>query len=300
MGRAERGRLSSTIVLTLASAVFAGAAAAYVLYAAHSPHQPDPSLSADGAISGDNMSVEERRELTRQMLKARRENPEVPEEVRPTPSTRTATTGTGDSGATVENVKPRAANVTTSTPASRTSPPRRADASPTATLNPAQAASTNNSVAVTAPGQAGVPTPLGEVAIVAPPIVAPTTGVTPPPGLVARGPGSVAPGVADGGLSTGPEQRGLAANVLSSISGIVGTAANVTGNTVNWVIDLPGRAISAGGRLLGGGAPSANAPLAQQPAQSVQPVPPGDQPGQSVPSGQPGQQGQPAPKRNYL
>ena len=32
-----------------------------------------------------------------------------------------------------------------------------------------------------------------------------------------------------------------------------GTAANATGNTVNWVIDLPGKAISAGGRLLGGG-----------------------------------------------
>jgi hypothetical protein len=39
--------------------------------------------------------------------------------------------------------------------------------------------------------------------------------------------------------------------VLSSISVIVGQAANATGHTVNWVIDLPGKAIEAGGRAIG-------------------------------------------------
>jgi hypothetical protein len=271
----DRGRLSSTFALTLASAVIASGAAIYVLYAAHAPRPPDASLAADGSISGDNMSVEERRELTRQMLKARRENPEVPEVVRPTPSTRTATTGTADRGATVDNAKARsdrsgmAAAVgpaTASTPLPRT-PLRRPEAATAASLvsaNPGAPAS------VAAPGAVSTPatTPTATSAV----------GVS-PPGLVPGGSSSVAPGVADGNLPTGSEQRGIGASVLSSISGIAGTAANATGNTVNWVIDLPGRAFSAGGRLLGGG-DSSNPPVPQQPAQaqSAVPVPSSAQP----------------------
>ena len=34
-----------------------------------------------------------------------------------------------------------------------------------------------------------------------------------------------------------PQERG----VFSAISGAAGTAANVTGDTINWVIDLPGK-----------------------------------------------------------
>jgi hypothetical protein len=45
--------------------------------------------------------------------------------------------------------------------------------------------------------------------------------------------------------------RGPVGSVLSGISVFVGQAANVTGNTVNWVIDLPGKAIEAGGRVIG-------------------------------------------------
>jgi hypothetical protein len=46
-------------------------------------------------------------------------------------------------------------------------------------------------------------------------------------------------------------ERGPVGSVLSGISVFVGQAANVTGNTVNWVIDLPGKAIEAGGRAIG-------------------------------------------------
>ena len=46
-------------------------------------------------------------------------------------------------------------------------------------------------------------------------------------------------------------ERGPVGSVLSGISVFVGQAANVTGNTVNWVIDLPGKAIEAGGRVIG-------------------------------------------------
>jgi hypothetical protein len=63
------------------------------------------------------------------------------------------------------------------------------------------------------------------------------------------------------------EPRGIGAKVFSTVSGIVGSAANATGDTINFVIDLPGRAISAGGRLIGPSAP-------QQP----QPQPPANRP----------------------
>jgi hypothetical protein len=69
------------------------------------------------------------------------------------------------------------------------------------------------------------------------------------------------------GVEPEPEPRGLAAKVFSSLSTVAGTAANATGNTVNWVIDLPGKAISAGGRLFGGDSPASNQPTgAPQPA----------------------------------
>jgi hypothetical protein len=64
--------------------------------------------------------------------------------------------------------------------------------------------------------------------------------------------------------------RGFAANVLSSISVFAGTAANATGNTVNWVIDLPGKAISAGGKLLGGDSAASTPP----PPAAAPPPPP--------------------------
>jgi hypothetical protein len=58
--------------------------------------------------------------------------------------------------------------------------------------------------------------------------------------------------------------------VFSSISTFAGTAANATGNTVNWVIELPGKAISAGGRLLGGGDSASSNP----PSPAAAPPPP--------------------------
>jgi hypothetical protein len=50
-----------------------------------------------------------------------------------------------------------------------------------------------------------------------------------------------------------PPETGVGAKIFSKFSTIVGTAANVTGDTINFVIDLPGKAITAGGRLLGTG-----------------------------------------------
>ena len=64
-----------------------------------------------------------------------------------------------------------------------------------------------------------------------------------------------------GDLAREPQQRGIVGNIFSGVSTIAGGAANITGNTVNWVIDLPGKAISAGGKLLtGNGSTPAAAP----------------------------------------
>jgi hypothetical protein len=48
-----------------------------------------------------------------------------------------------------------------------------------------------------------------------------------------------------------PDHQGPVGVVFSTFSNFVGHAANATGHTVNWVIDLPGKAISAGGRVIG-------------------------------------------------
>ena len=45
------------------------------------------------------------------------------------------------------------------------------------------------------------------------------------------------------------EPRSLGAMVFSTVSNLSGKAANLTGDTANFVIELPGRLISAGGRL---------------------------------------------------
>ena len=67
------------------------------------------------------------------------------------------------------------------------------------------------------------------------------------------------------------EPRSFAGNVFSSISTFAGTAANATGNTVNWVIDQPGRAISAGGKLLGGNSSASNQPAGPPPPADAAP-----------------------------
>ena len=53
-----------------------------------------------------------------------------------------------------------------------------------------------------------------------------------------------------------PARRGPVGTVFSAFSAVVGHAVNATGDTVNWVIDLPGKAISAGERLIGTDPPS--------------------------------------------
>ena len=277
MGRAEAfpGRMSSAVLLTLLVAVIASAAAFVVLYAAYAPPALDAAgRSAELTTVGDGMSAEERRELTRQMLKARRENPETPAQVRPVPSSPSAPRTTADAimaGAADAKAHP-------DRPPPQGSPARSAarnkpdTAGQVAALAPSAAAAINNASKI-APGGvpnsvagAGQVVPSGPAApgVTLPPVVVSTPAVKPPPGTVpGEANAALEPGASGDPATAAPVGRSFAANVFSTISVFAGSAANATGNTVNWVIKLPGKAISAGGKLLGGNSGAGNSPATQ-------------------------------------
>jgi hypothetical protein len=235
----------------------------------------------DVTPQSDGLSAEERRGLTRQMLKARRENPEEPAEVRPTPTSRPADSGpsqdsvadakaAGDGKGNKDSVADAKAagdgkgnTATVKAAADRTpsdhSPADRAYA--TARLPVARPASTPARPDAAAP--AATP-PAAAAAQSAPPPLRTTTDAKLQPPMTVN-PSS--------GAEPEPEPHGFAANVFSSLSAMAGAAANATGNTVNWVIDLPGKAISAGGRLFGRDSSTSNQPAGSPPSAGNSPSP---------------------------
>jgi hypothetical protein len=280
------GRFLSKLVLEIIPGALVSVFAAYLLSMLHLGAEPATPSQTASAPQNDGLSADERRELTRQMLRERRENPEEPAEVKPVPSLRPASTSTADSGAvphdhvaappaTAESKlhaepRPALATISPATPLPRTPAPRVKTEAAAAPVPPppfaAPAAPTvTASLPPAAPAPAGAPTQLPQVSVNAPAVNAP----------VANAPAVNAPGtVPAGDLASQPQQRGIVGNIFSGVSTIAGGAANITGNTVNWVIDLPGKAISAGGKLLtgsngstpaaapGGGPASANATAA--------------------------------------
>jgi hypothetical protein len=255
------GRFPSKFLLMVIPGLIASGVVASVLYAVHVSRAPSSSeLLTDLTPQGDGLSAEERRGLTRQMLKARRENPQEPAEVRPTPSSRPADSGPAEAPAVDGKAAPKAAADrappdralgAAPLPVARPAPPRaRPDVPVVATpAAPAAPSGTTTAPAVTTPSQSA-PLQLGT----ADPASQPPVTSNPPPGVEPE-----------------PEPRGFAAKVFSSLSTVAGTAANATGNTVNWVIDLPGKAISAGGRLFGGDSPASSQPAGPPPPAGAAP-----------------------------
>ncbi|SRR5579871_1847097 len=257
------GRFPSRFLLMVIPGVVASGIVASVLYAVQVSRTPSSSeLLTDVTPQGDGLSAEERRGLTRQMLKARRENPQEPAEVRPVPTPRPTTAGLADPVA--EATAPDHPQVDHPTP--DRAPPERAPAvaplptarpivqraRPEATVAGAPAAPATTSGAVAPPVAAAAqsaPLPLAADATVQSP-----TTVNPPAGAEPE-----------------PQPRGFAANVFSSLSTLAGSAVNATGNTVNWVIELPGKAISAGGKLLGGDSAAGNQPATAPPPAAASP-----------------------------
>ncbi len=275
------GRFLSKLVLEIIPGALVSVFAAYLLSMLHLGAEPVTPSQTASVPQNDGLSADERRELTRQMLKERRENPEEPAEVKPIPSLRPAAppTSTADISGVVphDHVSAPPATAELKLHAEPEAKPRAEPRPALATISPspvtplprapAPRVKTEAAAAPVLPPPIGAPAaptvtaslpPVGPAAAAVPPGGAPT----PLPQVTVNAPGVNAPGtVPAGDLATQPQQRGIVGNIFSGVSTIAGGAANITGNTVNWVIDLPGKAISAGGRLFtGNGATPAAAP----------------------------------------
>src|SRR5216683_6331476 len=250
------GRFPSKFLLMVVPGLIASGVVASVLYAVHVSRAPSSSeLLTDVTPQGDGLSAEERRGLTRQMLRARRENPQEPAEVRPTPTARPADSGPAEAPAVDSKAAAKAAADRTPPdhappdrtfgaaplPIARPAPPRARPDAPVIAIPVAPAATSGATAPPAAATAQSAPLPLG------------TTDPASQPPVTANPPSGVEPE---------PEPRGFAAKVFSSLSTVAGTAANATGNTVNWVIDLPGKAISAGGKMLARDSSTSNQPAA--------------------------------------
>jgi hypothetical protein len=266
------GRYLSKFVFEIIPGALVSVLAAYFLSMLHLARGAEPMADPPvlATTQSDGLSADERRELTRQMLKERRENPEEPAEVKPVPSLRPTA-----APAETANLAPPGAAPPVATP-QVTAPQAGAPQVIIPEAKPRPESVRPAVVAVT-PGPAAPPLPRAAAPRVRPepaqsaaaPVAAPPAG-TVTAALPAGAP--VAPGAAtplppvtvnttppDAAVEP-PPRRSFVGNVFSSFSSIAGGAANVTGNTVNWVIDLPGKAISAGGRLLGAGSAPAPGP----------------------------------------
>ncbi|MCL2430105.1 MAG: hypothetical protein FWD12_12830 [Alphaproteobacteria bacterium] len=304
-------------LLIVVLGLVASGLAASVQYAVHVSQAPSSSeFLTDLTPQGDGLSAEERRGLTREMLKARRENPQEPAEVRPTASSRPTDSGPAadpaDEGNTADPKRAvRAATVSPERAAPRptgpaadpadegntadpkgavraaTASPERAAPRPTGpAADPAdegkgtvKAATERTSPDRAAPVPIARPAPRAraEAAVAVTPAV-PAAAATTSPAAVP--PGTTDPAVqapptmnASSGTEPAPAARGVAGNVLTSLSTFAGSAANATGNTVNWMINLPGRAMSAGGKLFGGDSSASSQPTPPAPSAGGAPSP---------------------------
>jgi hypothetical protein len=254
------GRFPSKFLLMVIPGLIASGVVASVLYAVHVSRAPSSSeLLTDLTPQGDGLSAEERRGLTRQMLKARRENPQEPAEVRPTPSSRPADSGPAEAPAVDGKAAPKAA-------ADRAPPDRALGAAPLPVARPAPPRPRPDVPVIATPAAPAAPSGTTAPAVTTPSTSAPLQLGTADPALQPPVTSNPPPGV-----EPEPEPRGFAAKVFSSLSTVAGTAANATGNTVNWVIDLPGKAISAGGRLFGGDSSASSQPAGPPPPAGAAP-----------------------------
>jgi hypothetical protein len=169
------------------------------------------------AVEQDTPTVGEGRNLTREVLRSRREHAEALAEVRPDPSL----------GARVPIVNKEAA------------------AKEAKELLGVKDAPKPKAAAVVLPrsrpvDNGGEPLAQGQMASLAPPN-------TPAPNMPT--PNATVPSEPILGEAAPEQSRSFGSVVFSTVSDLSGKAANFTGDTANFVIDLPGKLIAAGGRL---------------------------------------------------
>jgi len=250
------------ILPSVAATVIGGYLLAQIHFARTPEPQPEPqpqpvaqqATGAPARVAQQTPTVREDRAAMREVLKERRENPEPPAEVRPVVTAAPVAAPAPASPPEPATAQLPAAmdSISPNEPVERAAVPGR----PNVAAAPALPRARPDAVAsVYAPAPPpGLPQ-APAVAIDAPLQVAPVTPNAPAAPVVA---GPVQPPTVPPVAPEPPARRG----VFSTISSMVGTAASATGNTVNWVIDLPGKAIDAGGRMIGvNPPPPANRPF---------------------------------------
>jgi hypothetical protein len=255
-------RFGSKLVLEIMPSVAATVIGGYLLTQLHFSRTPEPpapqaaAAAAPAPTTPDVPTVREDRAAMREVLKERRENPEPPAVVRPVVTAAPANSP-APLPATVRAPVNPPAPVTAQLPAAMDSISPNEPVDHAAPSRPTIAAAPvlmprarpDSIAAVYAPSPPpGLPQ-APAVSVDAPLQVAPVTpnapAATAPVGPVVANPAQ--PQGLPPVMVEAPPRRG----VFSAISSIVGSAASATGNTVNWVIDLPGKAIDAGGRVIG-------------------------------------------------
>lgn len=205
-------RFLSKFALEILPAALASVAAGATLTYLHLGRAADPPAAQTVAVQADEPTVQSQRELTRQILKARRENAELPAQVTPRPE-------------------------------------REAVAS-AATEAPAE---TSGEAAAAVPSGDGKPRAGKEIAVRA------TAGVPASEASAPAAPAADQPQViGEPIVITAPREVAMQAEappgpvgaVFSAVSVLTGKAVNATGDTLSWVVELPGRIVATGGRLL--------------------------------------------------
>ncbi len=244
-------RVGSRLVLEIMPSVAATVIGGYLLAQLHFGHGTEPSPQPAAATgSTQPPTIGQDRAAMSQVLKERREKPEKPAQVR----------------AAAAPVPASVAVAAPARPAATASIPVGMDSiSPREPLT--RPVMSRPSVTVAAPiAPAAAPRPDAEVEVYVP---APPPGLPPAPPRGMDAPTVIVPSVASAAppsvaapnplpaaelpvaTPSEPDHHGPVGVVFSTFSNFVGHAANATGHTVNWVIDLPGKAISAGGRAIG-------------------------------------------------
>jgi hypothetical protein len=262
-------RAGSKLVLEIMPSVAATVIGGYLLTQLHIGHSTEPPAQQPAATASAREptvepTVGQDRAAMREVLKERREKPETPAEVRaaaaaharlaPVAPARPAATAAIPVGMdsisphepVARPVAPSRPSITAAT-AAPAAPHERAEAevyvpAPPPGLPPAPPRGIDApTVIVPSLASAVPPSP----AVLPPTVASPVAPVPIVPAPMAPAPVASAPAPSE------PDHQGPVGVVLSTFSNLVGHAANATGHTVNWVIDLPGKAISAGGRAIG-------------------------------------------------
>lgn len=265
-------RVGSKLILEIMPSVAATVIGGYLLTQLHFGHSTQPAAQPAGVTAStqepiiapivapiSEPTVAEDRAAMSEVLKQRREKPEKPAEVvRAAASTAAA--------ASVVVAGPAKAAVTASIPVGMDSiSPHEPVARPVAPSRPSVTAVTASPAAAPHPeaeSEVYVPAPppglpsapprgMDAPTVIVPPSVASTAPSSPAVAPHAVAPNTPPADTPPAAAPSQPEQHGPVGVVLSTFSNVVGHAVNATGHTVNWVIDLPGKAISAGGRAIG-------------------------------------------------